>query len=437
VQEIILFERQKSTQSKDIKEPREATAITPAMLLLSNSEKRIALIEQLRNAVDLEAERYEINCLSLIQNVAAQCQQLPASANQYYAGVGGFLDQILNRTEAAVTIFREYLEPDQNQHLSEEQRLWMYVLFSAGLLQGIGRLQTDYIIRVSDGRSFTSKHYQAVLDDLSTLGRSYTYTFAQADDDEFRCRLNFILAYKLMPKKGLNWIASNTEAFSVWLALLDEDNDSIDMLSAILKRAQVIAEQRYLKQFVEKNIPGNAPKNMPGQANGRIATFTDKDPLGKTMDKQRLLGAAFIQWIHQQLAAGNLVINQNKMVKITKNGLLLSSNLVKEFTLLHAKHKHWQVVLRAAQAWMNTQQATLSKGGNSSAKMVQEEHHDAKVENELDNDVWVDFSVLPKEVHVQSLKEEKVHVVSALQVHKAAMSGEPVESLTLEKLSLN
>ena len=60
----------------------------------------------MRDLSGLEESRYESLCAILIENLVHYCQSLPETTNSYYSQPGGLVDHALNRTEAALSLFR-------------------------------------------------------------------------------------------------------------------------------------------------------------------------------------------------------------------------------------------------------------------------------------------------------------------------------------------
>ena len=222
----------KLSQAKPLK---DLTRITPASLLLGE-EKREALMGQIRELCALEEVSFDSLCLSLIHNFINHCQNLPESTS-YYSQLGGVLDHALHRTEAALSLFQQFLVLDAEAELSEEQKLWQYALLSAAVLQGAGKLFVDYIVGLYDNNGQFLKTWNPLLENFTTVGSYFSYEFQEEADEEFRRRLNLLIARLLMPASGFAWISSNPKVLAIWLALLNEDTYAAGTLGAILVRA--------------------------------------------------------------------------------------------------------------------------------------------------------------------------------------------------------
>ena len=331
----------KKAQTTRSKPLHDLTALTTPAVLLAET-KRQALLEKITLSSSLETSRFNNLCLSLLNNYINHCQQLPETANSYYALPGGLLDHALNRTEAALHLFhQQVIQHDSN--LSEEQKLWLYALFSAGILQGIGKLKLDYRIELFDIKGQLLKEWNPLLTNLVSSGNYYYYEFQKEGADDLRRRLNALLAFQLMPKDGFAWIASQPDVLDAWLALLHEDPNDAGVLGAILERADAIAIQRDITELLTNNASAG------GARVNRVSTFIDKAP-ESTLEQDKLLGAQFIKWLTQALEKGTLRLNQAPLLMIP-TGLIMSSETFQLFIREHPEYKNWQMVQKGLMAW--------------------------------------------------------------------------------------
>lgn len=333
--EVVLFHRYgKKGASSQTKPLKDLSRILPPDNYLAE-EKRVTLLQQIREACILESARFDSLCLTALHNLINHSQNLPETSNSYYSQQGGFLDHALNRTESALNLFSQYLLVDDKAEFSEEQKLWQYALFSAALLQGVGKLQIDFLVELYDNNGQFLKQWNPLLENLSMVGSHYSYSFQKEQDAVFRQRLNILLARTLMPSSGFSWIASNSQVLAVWLALLNEDYYAAGTLGAILIRADALAIQRYFSQF---HIRAYGSR---GGRYGRAATFTGGTPDVNGMEQQ--IGIEFIQWLTKLLAKGELVINREHLLMVP-GGLLMSEEVFKWFVSGHPDYTSWQAV---------------------------------------------------------------------------------------------
>lgn len=334
--EMALFHRErKNSLSAQRKSLKDLTRIVPAPLFLAET-KRNGLLKTMRELTDLEESRYDVLCATLVDNLVRYCQGLPETANSYYSQAGGLVDHALNRTEAALSLFQEFIIPEHAEVLSEEQKLWQYALYSAAILQGIGKLFVDFRINLFDKNGQLLKEWNPLLETLGSVGQHYNYEFQKEPAIEFRRRLNLLLAQSLMPANGFAWIASNAQVLEVWLCLLNEDERSAGTLGAILVHADALAIQRYLTEFMLRSTT-----NQTGPY-GRVGAFST-GVAESLLDKEQSLGFEFLQWMIKSLGEGSILINKAPLLMVP-GGMLMCQEMFQLFVREHPEYKNWQAV---------------------------------------------------------------------------------------------
>lgn len=334
--EMALFHRErKSTLSMQRKSIKELTRIVTAGQFLAE-ERRQTLLKKMRVLTHLEMSRYDSLCTTLIDNLVLYCQSLPETNNSYYSQPGGLVEYALNRTEAALSLFQELIVHEQPGTLSEEQMLWQYALYSAAILQGIGKLFVDYRVNLFDAQGRLLKEWNPLLESMGSIGQYYAYEFQKEPEIEFRRRLNLLLAKALIPASGFSWIASQGEVLAVWLALLNEDERSAGTLGAILIRADAIAIQRYFTEFMLRGI------HHPGGRYGRAGTFSGGVP-ETLLEKEQNAGFEFLQWMIKALDEGRIMINKAPLFMVP-GGLLMCPEMFQLFVREHPEYKNWQAI---------------------------------------------------------------------------------------------
>lgn len=399
--EMQLFTRYgKKAQSTQVKSLKDLTRMVAIELLLAE-EKRASLLLQIQEACSLETLRYDSLCLTLIHNLVNHCQSLPETANSYYSQPCGLLDHALNRTEAALSLFKQFVLQDGKNDLSEEQKLWQYALFSAALLQGIGKLYVDLRIDLYDSNGLFLKPWNPLLESLVAVGSHYSYGFQKESDIEFRRRLNLLLARWLMPVSGFSLIASDPQVLAVWLALLNEDYQAAGTLGAILIRADAIAIHRYFNHLNAKNYGSRTGRY------GRVSTFSGGVP-ESISDMEQQLAVEFIHWLSKSLETGKIVINKAPLFMVP-GGMLMCPEIFRLFIREHPEYKNWQAI----------QNAFLSLGMHRTAadgSVVSrfEQHSNQEIQSGI---VFADYAVvMPPEVQVHQLASGKTQTVSAMEL---------------------
>lgn len=369
---------------------KNLTKVMPAKVILAE-EKRLPIVEKVRQQLALDESQYESFALELLHNLAHHCQYLPESSTMYYSQNGGLIDYALNRTDAALMLFEQYLLKNANDTLSDEQKLWQYALYSAALLQGIGKLQVDYSVKLYNQQGEFLKGWNPLLENF-LKAPYYSYELEKGDTEELRKRLNLLLAKELMPKKGFTWIASNKDVLAVWLALLNEDFYSAGTLGAILIRADALAIQHYLEHFLDKAL---IPQNSSNPY-GRMGTFAGGQP--ESAEFEQKAGLQFINWLKDALASKAIMINKAPLLMVP-GGMLMNADLFKLFIREHPEFKNWLTVQNGL-ATLNLHRVDNSAHRNMKADMV------------LKN-----FSVvLPERFHQYDEKTGKSSSISAVEL---------------------
>jgi integrating conjugative element relaxase (TIGR03760 family) len=425
--EVILFHRQrKSPVSANAKALKDLVRHIAAPQFLAD-EKRQLLLHKMKDLSGLEAPVYESLCGVLINNLVNYCQNLPETTNSYYSHAGGLVDHALNRTEAALSLFKEFMVLEQPDLLSEEQKLWQYALFSAAILQGIGKLFVDYRINLFDNTGQVLKQWNPLLESLVHTGNFYDYEFQKESDIEFRRRLNLLMARNLMPVSGFAWISSNPEILAVWLALLNEDQRSAGTLGAILNRADSLAIQRYILEFMSKNT-----SNRSGRY-GRAGTFSVSVP-ETVAEKEQAIGVEFIQWMIKALDEGRIMINKAPLLMVPA-GMVMCQEMFQLFVRHHPEYKNWQA---AQNGFLSLGLHRRNADGSNISRFEQVNNQQM-----YSGVVFSEYAVaLPDSVEVVQINTGKVEKMSAIElIHKAQFSSHFTQQqnasvvTTLQKLS--
>lgn len=363
--------------------------------VLLKDKKRQAALQQIKHNLAYQASHYQKLVSPLIANVAMYYQHLPETS-LYFSQRGGAVDRALYRTEAALNLMRQLLIQDESGVPSEEQKLWLYALFSAGMLQGIGKLYTEYQIHIHNSIGTLTKQWEPLLEDMATVGDYYRYQFIREDGDGevLRRHVTILLAQQLMPKEGFAVLSSHPTIFKAWLALLEEDRDGAGWLSAILDRADAFALQRYLQEYLDEH------GYILEQGNARVGSFLDTLP-EHTVERERVIGAEFLIWVRDALETGKIILNQAPFhAEIFPAGIVLSAETYDMFLQEHLKLKNKFIVQRAANAWnlQNGLESEQTDTANSAAKL------------------YLDKALLPETVKIKDAQTGHISTVRSLDL---------------------
>jgi len=395
--------------------PTNLTLLESPQQLLANTQHQTQ-IQQITQYCALTEHKFADIGLDLIHTIAHYYQHLP-DTNGHYLRTNGLIDYTIMRTEAALALFKKYYLTEENTHHSVEQQRWIYALFSGSLLQGIGKLMISYKISLIDTHH-TTRLWNQLLGPATANDRYYNYEWTNNVDAATRQRITILLAQQLMPTAGFSWIAQDAAVLNQWLALLAEDEAAAGTFGAILERAKIIAIQHEIQTILTKS-----QLFQPDKLTNKLGRFihTPQDTL--TNVQQLALGAEFVEWLKQELANGNFLINQYPYFMLIPGGLLMSQLLFKRFAEQHAKYKN-ETMIKDAFLALNIHE--LNTSGNLFSRF---EH--AK-NNKMLSGIVVNTTILPDHIHFYNANDNTTTKVSTIELmHRAEhnLHTKPLEHL--------
>ena len=321
---------------------RMSRVCSSAQLLVT--EKKQAQIAEFKKLSGFSEEVFDRCCQSLLDELSLYLQDLPETRNSYFSSKGGFLNHMLSRCEASLKACRAYFVNDkgkETKELSEQQQLWLYCLFSASLLRGIGTLVVDFLIDIFDGSGRHLGKWDPMAGSLPKQDAVfYDYDFDAPHHETFKRRVTLSLATKIMPSAGLGWLSGNKEVFAIWLALLDEDLRSAGTLGIILDKADQVAINRY---FNERMAEQYNQETDPGKLVGKKFSAVEGGLSDMAVGELPPSGVEFMKWLSKMLGTAQLMINQAPLFSVP-GGLLMSPDIFKLFIRDHPQFKNWQNV---------------------------------------------------------------------------------------------
>lgn len=316
----------KTTNSKQAVEKHQILGI--ASLISSNNRQKT--IQQISNLLDLSCNNFDIYCSHLIRNLFEWMQTLPATESSYYSKDARFIDHILQRTLIVLRNCSSYFTLHKgNLGLFDNNKgAWLYMLFSAGMLQGIGQIATDLKVTVYDSKGDNPKIWSPFSSPLQIQGAYFSYSFDESTELNFKNRATLFLAQQLMPKKGLDWIIEDLNIFATWLALLDEDEQGggaiaeiLQLLLQLLKQANAESirknlEDAFFKHFSSLEQSPSAYNNLFGPAS----------QIGEDIP----LALQIIHFLNKGLLDGSIKVNQSPLLAVP-GGLIILSDIAQLF----------------------------------------------------------------------------------------------------------
>ena len=316
--------------------------LTGQQLLAPPQRQRI--LQRLSHLPLLEPERFTHIGLPLIETVAKNCQDLLSYSRSFAFSASLLLDEVLYRTDTALDLFQSMVQASDTGEFTPAQSLWAYALFSAGLLQDLGRLYTDYAVHLYDQQGACLKKWSPVLETLGSCAPFYDQRLIVSEDRMLPHRVTLLLAHQWMPAGGLAWIASDPDVFATWLALLQDDEEGSGTLGLVLNRAKELSKLRALEKHLERH-GHSTPRG--GWGDGHPHTNADD-----------VVAAEFLLWLNQALERGDFVLNQEKDVMVTPYGVFVPFEKLKAFAQEHHPHlTNWRALQRAIQSFSGTSHA--------------------------------------------------------------------------------
>ncbi|GAB4393339.1 MAG: hypothetical protein Tsb005_11170 [Gammaproteobacteria bacterium] len=312
---------------------RQLIPIVDATKLLAET-KRAQQLQKLPALMNLDTEAFAKHCTQLINNFARFVQELPETLNSYYCKRGGMLDHGIDRAVLAASLCRAYFlpkDPERNS-LNHIQIQWTYAVFSAALLNGIGKIAVDLLVTVHDEKTQASTHWLPYKSNMCDEGTHYKYEFSPLNQDVFRKRVTALLARQLMPTESFLWIASNEDILSAWLAMLEDDERGSGTLGPIIPHADAIVIERYFNQQMPEIVPADTVEiSDPFQAPTDNSKPTSD---AKTLQQPGSeMGHEFLRWLRRTLGAHKDITAAQTQFNVyaVQEGLFIGIEALKEF----------------------------------------------------------------------------------------------------------
>ncbi len=264
---------------------------TPLYPVLSAEEllahpKRYLLLEKYKKYSGLEERFFTAFYQPLIYQFVELVQALPFQPG---GRDGSLMDYGLERADFAL---QSYREGAGNQFAAN----YAYAVFSAALLQDIGKVVSQQKVLISDEHGGFIQAWSPYEGPLVGHGDYYKLRFWQDHRwKSLEIMSPLVLARQLIPSAGFNWLMEDPRIAQMWLGAFMEDSASggalLDLLRLVHKRVM---------ELPERQLP---PLNLPI----------------KYAEETRL-GEAFLAWLQQGLHNGSILINHPKAALYTLAG---------------------------------------------------------------------------------------------------------------------
>ena len=220
---------------------------------LLQSPKITRVLPQLQQVAYTTEEQYQNLYLKSLENFAGFVQQLPSRRNFHFNHNGGMLLLGFLRAFQTLRSYREHtpIKSYARDKVPANIALWSYALYTAALFLGVGEIYATYWVSLCDAHGEFKQRWQPKTGPMTQYEVShYRYSFEQETRDTIAHLDTLVVAEKLLPKEGLEWIASDKYVYELWSAILTGDNGRAGPFAGfILPTEDMLIEQH--KDLVE------------------------------------------------------------------------------------------------------------------------------------------------------------------------------------------
>lgn len=234
-------------------------AVETAVQLLA---PHLTLTHLIKAAVGLPQAHWQKIYYPVLSNYAELAQYLPASEAHHHADTGGLLRHGLEATLEALKLRRNLLLPPgaTAEEIAKHQDLWTYAAATCALLHDVGKPISDLVVTFVHSERDNPERWQPLSASLP-LGAHYTFRFNPQGQYHRHRLIPPLLVHRILPKAGLEWLASEPAVFDAWLATISGD-DTGGPLAAIAHEADGASVARDLSGGVRTRSPAARAKPL-------------------------------------------------------------------------------------------------------------------------------------------------------------------------------
>ena len=249
-------------------------------------------ISEIRSIVGLSSRFWNALYLNTLNNLSEYIQELPASESHHHSNRGGLLAHTLETALNALRIRRGKLLPPNSdaETVTKYKDVWTYAVFTAALCHDLGKPITDMSVELMDKKKNKIADWSPFHGPMSSykLGQKYRIQFRRNRIYVSHERASALYVHHIVPMIGLEWLASNQEAFFYWTNILTGHSEDGGAIGSIIHEAD--------KRSVASSLAGDQVIS-----NVEMAATTSRKPL-----HQRILTS-----LRYQIDEGTLPINRD------------------------------------------------------------------------------------------------------------------------------
>lgn len=329
---------------------RTLVPVLPASVLLTN-QKRADFIAEMAKLTRFPRKLFDELYREAINNFAEFAQRLHAVKGAKYDILGGALDLSLERAKNGMEQYKNYLQSNgiYPKNLSMQQELWNYVIFSASLFYNCGLLSEHYQIKLYDEARDEIGDWLPAQCNMKERAAYYFCEKRMLINEDAILPLNLLIARRLIPAKGFEWICSQRASLETWLQLLSSDLDDEDGTKSLFMSLMLWVDNylitgdvpgggtpRPSKQYKIpmmhfKRSPAGSEGVKPAAGGEGVSAETGPDVAGGTELSGQFpnLGGEFLTWLRNGLASG--LINYNtlgSMLQVVREGMIMRGDAI-------------------------------------------------------------------------------------------------------------
>ena len=192
--------------------PEGAWALHSAEDLLAPLSSSLTRLAERADATEAHFAHYY---QPVLNNLAEYLQQLPSVEQN-----STLLAICLPHTEVVLQRRWAYLLPPgaEPERLAQEADIWTYAVFTLSLLRGLAAELSCLQVELLDDQGSTLGHWKPWLGAMSAQGASYYRIHSVRSHSS--CNWSPVLAARVVPQHGQQWLWSQRSVFSIWLEAL-------------------------------------------------------------------------------------------------------------------------------------------------------------------------------------------------------------------------
>lgn len=276
------------------------------------------ILEKIQLHSKLDAERFERLYRPLIENFVMFFQSLPCYENQSSLHINVALSRAFQLIESV----SRNLTVHKNPYQEYSNLRTIYAIFSSALLCGIGLIDRDRYITITDERGHYLRDWNPIKGQMMPEAGFYRVRYARVRSELYACAQGPILASFLMPAEGMQWLTEDVSLFLAWHRALHHFEDGYSDFE-LLHDINVLWEKVKYEDLIK---------------------FKGQDPV---LIKELEAAEQFWQWIKEQIEKGD--INKDKkepcMYFVDGGGVCIDLRRVfDDFQKSHPQFRDWASV---------------------------------------------------------------------------------------------